>query len=166
VELAKRLFLGGEYDSVIDKKNRFSVPADLRHAIDKEFGEKLIVLIGVNKKPWLYPDEYYKSLLSNFTPEAVPPEELLQFDHLNISMTFTIDMDEQGRVTLPEKIIRRTGVTGEITLAGARDHMELWPRAEWEAYYESLKASPADVGFKAKLVSAERERKTLPSPTP
>jgi MraZ protein len=150
------LFLGGEYDIFVDEKNRFSVPADLRHAIDSdEFGDKLIVKIGANRKPWLYPDKYYRRLLSRFTPQAVPPEELLMYDHFNISMTFTVPMDKQGRVTLPDKIVRRTGVTGDVTLTGTRDHMELWPRAEWEAYYELLKANPGDVASRAQLAMSQ-----------
>jgi len=75
--------------------------------------------------------------LSQFTPQAAPPEELLKFDRFNVSMTFTISVDKQGRVVLPDKIVRRTGVSGEVTLAGVRDHMEIWPRAEWEQYYET-----------------------------
>ena len=138
VEPIEPLFLDGEYDIFVDDKNRLSVPIELRRAIDpREYGEGLTVLVGKNKKPWLYPDKYYRKLLSQFTPQAAPPEELLKFDRFNVSMTFTISVDKQGRVVLPDKIVRRTGVSGEVTLAGVRDHMEIWPRAEWEQYYET-----------------------------
>jgi MraZ protein len=159
VDPVEPLFLGGEYDVIVDEKNRFSVPAELRRAIDQEaYGENLRVIIGANKKPWLYPEKYYQKLLSKFTPRAVPPEELLRFDHFNVSMTFTITMDKQGRVVLPDKIVKRTGVTGEVTLAGARDHMELWPRDAWESYYDSMKENPGDVALKARLAIGDGDQ--------
>jgi MraZ protein len=159
VDPVEPLFLGGEYDITVDEKNRFSMPAELRRAIDVEaYGEGLIVLVGVNKKPWLYPDKYYRKLLSQRKPRAVPPEDLLKFDHFNVSMTFPVPMDKQGRVVLPDKIIKRTGVKGEVTLAGAVDHVELWPRAAWEEYYDSLQKDPGEVALKARMAIAEGDR--------
>jgi MraZ protein len=159
VEPVEPLFLGGEYDITVDDKNRFSMPSELRRMIDPEaYGDGLIALVGVNKKPWLYPDKYYRKLLSRLTPRAVPPEDLLKFDHFNVSMTFPVPMDKQGRVVLPDKIVRRTGVKGEVTLAGARDHVELWPRAAWEEYYESLQKSPSEVALKARMAIAEGDQ--------
>jgi DNA-binding transcriptional regulator/RsmH inhibitor MraZ len=93
--------------------------------------------------------------LSKFTPQAAPPKELLKFDHFNVSMTFTVAVDKQGRLVLPEKIIRRTGVRGEVTVAGARDHIEIWPRAEWEAYSEE---NPGDVAFDARKAAGEGDK--------
>jgi MraZ protein len=152
VEPVEPLFLAGEFDQTVDDKHRVSVPAELRRMIDpKEYGENLVVLVGANKKPWLYPDKYYKRLLSKFTPRAVPPEDVLRFDHFNISMTFPVAVDKQGRMVLPEKIVRRTGVKGEVTIAGARDHIEIWPRVEWEAHCVSMLANPADVALKARI---------------
>jgi MraZ protein len=159
VEPVEPLFLCGEFDQTVDEKNRLSVPAELRRMIDpQEYGENLIVLVGANRKPWLYPDKYYRKLLSKFTPQAVPPEELLKFDHFNVSMTFPVSVDKQGRLVLPEKIVRRTGVKGDVTVAGARDHIEIWPRSEWEDYYDSMKANPAEVALRARTTASAGDR--------
>jgi MraZ protein len=156
VEPVEPLFLGGEFDQTVDDKHRVSIPAELRRGIDpQEYGENLIVLVGSNKKPWLYPDKYYRKLLSNFTPRAAPQKDLLRFDHFNVSMTFPVAVDKQGRLVLPDKIVKRTGVKGEVTVTGARDHIEIWPRAEWEAYCNAMLEDPDDVALKARMTADE-----------
>ena len=54
---------------------------------------------------------------------------------MNFAMASKVDPDKQGRLTLPEKLLRRTRIEREITLIGVRDHLELWNRSEWEARF-------------------------------
>jgi len=146
--------LYGEYELTIDEKNRLLVPSEIRKAMDPQRdGDAFFVIVGVNKKPWLYPERFYEELISQPTPEITPAEDLLAFDQMNFAMANRIEWDKQGRVLLPEKTLRRTGTNrGEVVLIGARDHLELWNRPDWEVRREELFARSSEIALRAKQV--------------
>jgi division/cell wall cluster transcriptional repressor MraZ len=159
------LFLGGEFDLTVDGNNRISLPEKLRRMIDQErFGENLVVLMGVNNKPWIYPDKYYRKLMSKVSSQAASAEAVLRFMHSNVSMTFTVPMDKQGRFVLPDKIIRRSHLkddlgdkTGavDVTVTGTMDHIEIWRRTEWDSYCDGINSNAEDVALRAKMLMSQ-----------
>ena len=57
--------LYGEHELTIDDKNRLLVPAEIRKSLSPERdGEAFFLVIGRNRKPWLYPERYYEHLVS------------------------------------------------------------------------------------------------------
>jgi MraZ protein len=146
-------FLYGEHELTIDEKNRLLVPADIRKAIDPaRDGEALFLLVGLNRKPWFYTEKYYQSLVAKRQQDLTPDEDLLLFDQMNFSMISRVEPDKQGRLVLPEKLLRRTGIGKEVTMIGARDHLELWNRVEWEARFEENLTKLNEIAKKAKQV--------------
>lgn len=143
--------LYGEYELTIDDKNRLLVPSEVRKALDVERdGESLFILVGVNQRPWLYPEKGYEALVSRQASELAPGEDLLAFDQMNFAMTSKVDWDKQGRIVMPDKTLRRTGTNKEVTLIGVRDHLELWNRADWEAHSEQLLSRKVEIAMRAK----------------
>ena len=136
------LVLFGEYELTIDDKNRLLVPSDIRKLMNPERdGDAFFLVIGVNRKPWLYPERSYETLVSQVPTEMVPADDRLSRDQLLFAMASRLEWDKQGRVLVPEKTLRRTGLEREVTLIGVRDHLELWNRAEWDARREELMAA-------------------------
>ena len=143
--------LYGEYDLNLDDKNRLSIPAEVRHSIDPERdGEAFYLVVGINQRPWLYPERIYENLVANLASEMAPGDDLLAFDQMNFAMASKFGWDKQGRILLPEKNLKRTSLGREITMIGARDHLELWNRAEWATYSEQLIARRAEISLRAK----------------
>jgi MraZ protein len=138
IKPVQHAILYGEHELTIDEKNRIVVPAEVRNSIEAaRDGEGFFLIIGPNRKPWVYPDRYYQQLVSlKAQQEITPDEDLLVFDQMNFAMASKVDPDKQGRLTLPDKLLRRTRTEREITLIGVRDHLELWNRAEWEAQFQ------------------------------
>ena len=161
--------LFGEHELTIDEKNRIVVPAEVRNSIEaSRDGEAFFLIIGPNRKPWVYPDRYYQSLVSQKAEqELTPDDDLLLFDQMNFAMASRVEPDKQGRLTLPEKLLRRTGIEREISLIGVRDHLELWNRAEWEAqFHENLQKLP-EIARRAKDARRNSSRNaTPPAPQP
>src|SRR5205085_4259130 len=106
--------------------------------------------LGPNRKSWMYAERYYEQLISQAQPDITPGDEELAFAHLNFALASRLEWDSQGRVLIPEKTLRRTGLEREITLIGAGDHMELWNRAEWEARREALLERSSEIAIRAK----------------
>lgn len=143
--------LYGEYELTVDDKNRMLVPSEVRRSINPEVhGEAFFVVVGVNRVAWLYPERYYEHLVTNVPADITPGEDLLAFDQMNFAMASRLEPDKQGRILVPDKTLRRSGLGKEVTLIGVRDHLELWNRADWEARREQLLAKSAEIALRAK----------------
>ncbi len=127
----------GEFEQTIDGKNRLAIPSGLRSQMDKDKdGAKFVLVLGPDRHLWLYPELYYARLLEELPRSPIPDRETGKFDLL-FGMARVVKPDSQGRVVLPEKTMCRATVTESITLVGKLDHIEIWPRDEWERHVES-----------------------------
>ena len=143
--------LFGEHELTIDDKNRLLVPAEIRKSIDPQRdGEAFFLVIGVNRKIWFYPEKNYQAIVSQAQQEITPDEDVLAFDQMNFALASRGEWDKQGRMVLPEKLLRRTGTTKDVTLIGVGNHLELWNRTDWEERYETLLAKSSEVALRAK----------------
>ncbi len=133
--------LYGEHELSIDEKNRMLIPVEVRKSLkpDRD-GAAFFVVIGRNRKPWLYAEKYYEHLVSQRQQQLTPDEDALAFDQYHFAMVSLREIDAQGRILLPDKTLKRTGTNKEVTLIGARDHLEIWNREDWESRFQELNA--------------------------
>jgi MraZ protein len=141
----------GNYDLTLDEKNRLLIPAEIRKVLDPEKdGKDFFLVTGINGRPWLYPDKYYESLALKMQSEMAPEEDSLAFDQLNFAMASLRECDGQGRIVIPEKLIRKARLEKEVTVSGVRDHLEIWRREEWIANEEELLQRRMEIAVRAK----------------
>lgn len=143
----------GENELTIDEKNRLLVPSDIRRKLDPERdGEALIMVIGPNGRPWLYPEKFYQKMVSDKAADMAPDEDTHAFDLMYFARASRLAWDKQGRVVLPEKALRRTGLNKDVALLGVKDHLELANQVEWDE-------EDVELGRKSKeLFGAKRAR--------
>ena len=128
--------LVGEFDTTIDAKHRLSVNAALREQIEPdEDGKNFILVLGPDRHLWLYPDAYYRRLLSTMKRSPLPDRRTRHIDLL-FAMARVVKPDAQGRVVLPEKSMQRSNLRDSVTLVGVFDHIEIWPSKEWQQHVE------------------------------
>jgi MraZ protein len=149
------LFLIGEYESVLDDKSRLLIPADFRKEITEAREEKsLICRVGRNRVAWLVPENYYRELIAQRRTSIVPGEDEEKFNEAYYGMICRLSWDQQGRVVVPEKIIKRTNLGKNLTLVGAGDHLVLWNRDAWETRAQTLLETMDEI--------SDRERESKP----
>ena len=147
----RHLLLYGEYELNIDEKSRLLIPADVRKQLDPERdGADFFLVVGVNRVPWIYPERYYEELVSKRPAELTPAEDILAFDQLNFALASKLELDNQGRVGIPAKTLRRSGINREVTLIGVRDHLELWNRTDWDNRRQALEQRSSEIALLAK----------------
>ena len=135
----RHLILHGEYEVSIDDKNRFLIPAEIRKRMDPERdGVAFFLVIGADRRPWVYTERFYESLVSEVPATMSPGLDRLAYDRRVFGTAAYMEPDKQGRVLIPEAMRRRTALDKEVTLVGVRDHLEIWNRPEWEAERERL----------------------------
>ena len=139
----------GEFEQVIDAKHRIAVSAALREQLDLEQdGGNFYLLLGPDRHLWLYPDKFYRRLLSTLRPSPLPDRETKKFDIFFATARY-VKPDAQGRVVLPEVSMRRATISERVTLVGKLDHIEIWPTEEWDRHVEELMPSYSETLYEA-----------------
>ena len=156
------LLLTGEYDLILDEKNRLAVPTKIREQISpEEHGRGFYLVLGPSRILCLYPDKYFQHFALAVVPGKAAPDELLTIDRVNLSQANKVELDRQGRVLLTDKMLQRADLKSQVTLIGARDHLEVWDNKRWEAYLSEHFGSHEQSILMARQVMIERERKMM-----
>ena len=128
----------GDYEHSFDQKNRLSIPARFRQLLSPDtVGDKFYLIIAANKRLCLYPDKYFEELVKRDPAELIPDEKVLQFEQLTFGLARMLEIDNTGRILVPEKMIRRAALGREVVIIGVKDHLEIWNRSDWEQYVEN-----------------------------
>ena len=131
----------GEYDHTLDDKNRLTLPAKLR----EELGEEVVVTRGLDGCLFLYSKAAFTVLA-----ERVATLDSFNADTRTMQRYFftgspPLELDRQGRMVIPAKLLERAGIGREVTVAGVYDHLEIWDRAAWRKQLTHAEGSAEDV---------------------
>ena len=129
------------------------VPAEIRRQLDPAVdGEALFLVTGINGKLWMYPERHYESFAVNSISEMSPELERLEFDQLSFGTANRVEWDKQGRILLPEKVMRKAGFGKghAVTMVGVKDHAEVWDTADWERHEQELERRRTEIALKGK----------------
>jgi MraZ protein len=143
-------FLYGEFEVTLDEKSRLLVPAEIRKRLQPEDGNAFILVIGQNRVPWLYAEGYYEELIEQDRTQLRPAADELAFLQVNFAGAARLELDRQGRVLIPDRVMRRVRLNKELMLAGVRDHLELWDRAAWDNRMRDLTERIPDLAVGSK----------------
>jgi MraZ protein len=137
-EKRPQLYFYDNHDLIIDK-HRMLLPSEVRRCIVPERdGEAFFIIVGINKKPWFYTEQRYFEIAQQSEMDNLPGDDELAYVQMMFAQASRQPWDTQWRVGVPEKIRRKTGIGTVVTLAGVKDHLELWNREDWAAHEEEL----------------------------
>jgi MraZ protein len=129
------LLLTGEYQHVIDDKGRVLVSNKLRNQVDVDkHGGNFYLVLGANGILCLYPEKHFEQLALSVAPAGTAPDEAVAFERISFALASKVELDNQGRLLLNEKLRKRAGLKEDVTLVGVRDHIELWNTQDWEQF--------------------------------
>jgi MraZ protein len=117
----------GYSQHAIDSKNRLAIPAKFRAKVDhKRDGKNWVIVFGQPPdRLWLYPDQYFESLAAKAVSALIPDQDLLRFDQMFFPAAETQELDTQGRIVIPDRMLRRADLGREVVICGVRDHLEV-----------------------------------------
>jgi len=128
------MFLG-EYEHSIDTKGRMAVPARFRAQLDRG----AVISKGMGTCLSVYTRERWDEKSAE-SVEGKTSEELRDFERRIYPSASEVELDGQGRMSIPAKLRAYARLESEVTVAGVRDHFEIWDRATWQAYQERLES--------------------------
>ncbi len=156
------LLLTGEYEHIIDDKSRVLISNKLRSQIDaEEHGSNFYLVLGANGILCLYPEKYFERLALAIAPGTTAPDEAVGFERMSFALASKIELDNQGRLLLNERLRKRAGLKDQVTLIGVRDHIELWNSENWEQYLTDNMAQYQKQMSQARQVVLQKESREL-----
>ncbi len=126
------MFLG-EYYRAIDKKGRIFVPSKFREdlikgiVVSKGFDERCLFLFSIDG---------WEKLQERILSIPITKRNSQKFARWFFSSASEEKMDQQGRVKIPQSLIKFSGLKKEIVLVGVSDRAEIWPKENWDEYYK------------------------------
>lgn len=120
----------GEYRHTLDPKKRLSLPAKFR----KEFGKKVIMTRGLDHCLFLYSEVEWKKLTEKFSNLSLGSEASRGFNRFMLSGAVDVDIDEAGRVLVPDYLKEYAGLKSNIVVSGVGTRAEIWDESKWDAY--------------------------------
>jgi MraZ protein len=135
------MFLG-EYEHSIDVKGRMAVPAKFRTQMDRG----AVISKGMGTCLSVYTMQRWEEKSTELTSDK-HSDELRDFERRIYPSASEIELDSQGRMIIPARLRTYAKLGNEVTVAGVRDHFEIWDRSIWSAYQERLETEGGNIPF-------------------
>lgn len=120
----------GEYAHLLDDKGRVAVPAKFRAILKKG----AIVTKGLDGCLFLYTEAEWMKLVAKLNEMPISQGNARAFARLMVAGAMQVNVDTQGRINLPNYLIKFAGLKKNVIVAGLMNRLELWDEAMWSKY--------------------------------
>lgn len=126
----------------VDAKGRVSIPAPFRRVIeaaDPDWTEGLrpniVIVYGPESQDWLdvYSMEAVHEMDAQIALMQRGSPERLMIEELMYGQSIEAQIDDDGRLTIPQKYRDKIGLKGEAFFISAGDYFRIWNPATYEA---------------------------------
>ncbi|MCB9366672.1 MAG: hypothetical protein H6506_00250 [Calditrichaeota bacterium] len=141
-----RLPFVGTHSAALDDKGRLSIPAEFRNALPQE--EKLHVVLTIGSSDFInaFPVDYFNTFYApgeNDTADFAL-EESIDRDMILLSEAAVRPIDGQGRITIPQNLLKQANMAREVIFLGRQKFFTIWNAEAYQARADQLRLSKAD----------------------
>ena len=113
----------GEFNHVLDPKNRVIVPAKFR----EELKDRFVITAGLDGCLYMLTFEYWENFAAQLAqlPFTKQTREFQRFFTQNAAEA---EIDKQGRVLIPTNLKTLAGIDKDVVFVGVIGKIELWAR--------------------------------------
>jgi MraZ protein len=127
----------GSFAKGLDDKKRLQIPSHFCKVIhDGKESEKtrLYVTLGRERGTLsIFTEERFEELVRRMETEYIPGDDARRFELQFYAMTRHVEMDKQGRLTLPDDLAKKANLGSDMMLVGQKNHIDVWNRERFEA---------------------------------
>jgi len=126
------LNLNGNYSQTLDSKNRVIIPQKFRSII----GNPVTMMRGIGSEKHIRVASAFRwdELCEKFEimDEDESPREYKKMRVLMSTSYSDLNIDGQGRITIPASLREYAGLTKDVVVAGAGRYVEIWDKEAFE----------------------------------
>jgi MraZ protein len=127
----------GEFLHNIDAKGRLIIPAKYRDQLNST----VIVTRGLDGCLTVYTDEQWLIRYQELLKLPQTKKETRMYVHMVMSKAAECEIDTQGRINLPSRLISEIGITKECVITGLGNHFQIWSKNRWDEYMALAESS-------------------------
>ena len=139
--------LWGSYPAKIDEKFRLKVPAKFRERMLDTDENTYYVTSDDGRCAQIFPLPVWERISQKFLEAPRMDPAKLKLQKFTSYYGILTQMDPQGRILIPQALREDAQISGEVTVIGKNDHLEVWNK---EIIRTSLMENP--------LTDQDRER--------
>lgn len=126
------MLLTGTHPRTLDAKSRLILPKRVREQMGSV--DLLFVTPGPDGCLWVFDQPNLEKLAAKLDAAPAADSEARIFRRLFFAQMESVDLDNAGRVLIPERLVQFAALEKDVVLIGVRDHLELWDGGKWAAY--------------------------------
>ncbi len=130
----------GEYEYVMDAKNRVFIPVRFREELRKEDKNYFMLSIGLDRCLYIFLPSAWEELIANnmqiFRSEN--KEEERAFKRFFFGNAADAQLDEQGRILVPQNQKAYASLKKDILIRGVGNKAEIWDAQAWSVYKKDV----------------------------
>ncbi len=136
------MLFSGTYEHSIDAKNRLAIPSPVREELERGGdGKMLYVAPGLlDRTMAIWPQKHFIAMANQLPQGPLPDLDQLVFEGIFFSFTHGVEPDSQGRILVPEALMKEIGIGRQVVITGMRDHLAVWNRDDFAKFKEENKA--------------------------
>ena len=115
----------GEYNYSLDDKNRVNIPAKFRRALGPE-SRTFVVTRGFDECLILYPSIEWKRVEEQLVRLSSLKVRDRGFIRSIVRHATYIQFDTQGRISIPDNLVKYSYINKKVTIIGMINKIELW----------------------------------------
>ncbi len=147
----------GQYQTTMDDKGRFALPAKLRSVLaedDKPLLEgNLVITKGLEGCLSLYPQGEWAELQNRLSSLNFTKRDYRYFGRRFYSSASIVSPDRNGRILIPSHLVKEASLTRELQVIGVNRWIEIWNPDRYQYYLEQYAGSYEEVA--ERLFSAD-----------
>jgi MraZ protein len=132
----------GHYEHSLDSKDRLTVPAKFRDALN----EGVVLVAGLEPCVWIFPTTAYEGFSEQFIGSTSPLTKrgrvLRRHFH---GESFDEKLDSNGRVHMPKRLVEEASLEGTCIVIGMEDYFEVWNTKRWQEAEAEVRETVTDV---------------------
>src|SRR5260370_13672675 len=137
--------LAGTYTRSLDGKQRLAIPKRLCEDFNEPELNNLYIAPGNDKSLALYSPAGFEKLARKIAKQSSNRVEVRNYKRLFYSRAERVELDAQGRIRIPERLVEFAGLSRDVVLAGVHDHAAIWDAAAWETFLKATRTAFDDM---------------------
>jgi MraZ protein len=128
----------GEYESTIDSKGRFLLPAAFKKQLPVDDANSFVINRGFEKCLTLYPQQSWNPIFANISNLNDFDPKVRAFRRYFLNGASPVELDTAGRLLLPKNLLSHAALEKDIVLVSALNKIEIWDKNTYTKFFDSM----------------------------
>ena len=128
----------GEYESTLDAKGRFLLPAGFKKQLPETDGNIFVINRGFEKCLALYPRKSWEPIYQSISQLNDFDPKVREFRRYFLNGAVEVEADSAGRLNIPKNLMEHGGLEKDIVLVSAINKIEIWDKSKYQKFFETF----------------------------